>query len=49
MIYEKYKTKIIKQNIEANKKLNKQIKAKSYKDVKLDFALMCHYRAPLKN
>ena len=48
MIYEKNKTKIIKQNIELNKQLNKQTKAKSYKDIQLDFPLIYHHRAPIK-
>lgn len=32
MIYEKNKTKIIKQNVELNKKLEKSVKAKRYKE-----------------
>ena len=50
MIYKKNKTKTIKQNVELNKKLNKQTKAKSYKDIKLELALIYHHnKAPLKN
>ena len=40
MIYEKNKTKIIKQNVELNKKLEKLVKAKRYKEKYL--ALMVH-------
>lgn len=49
MIYKNNKTKIRKKNIEPNNKLNKQIKAINYKEIKQDFALMGHHRAPLEN
>ena len=40
---------MIKKNIDPSKKLNKQIKAKSYKEIKQDLALMSHYRAPRRD
>lgn len=36
MTYENNETKIIKQNIEPKKKLNKQIKAKNFREIKQD-------------
>lgn len=49
MIYENNETKMRKKNIEPNSKLNKQIKAINYKEIKQDLALMGHNRAPLEN
>ena len=45
----KNETEIIKQNIESNNELNKQIKATIIKEIKQDLALMGYHRAQIKN